>query len=72
MSIDYRKVPALLRSPINMNDSIHIIKTREFVEGYVLKSKWENFGPNSPMLVSDVQTEQGEDTYIKVKVVKCD
>jgi len=72
MSIDYRKVPALLRSPVKTEDNIQIIRTREFVEGYVLKSKWETFGPNSPMLVSDVQTEQGEDTYIKVKVVKCD
>jgi hypothetical protein len=69
MSIDYRKVPALLRSPVNLNDTITITVKREFIEGYVLKSKWKDFGPNSPILVSAQEVENGDGEFIKVKVI---
>lgn len=65
-----RKVPALLQSKTNLTDNVNISVKREFIEGYVLATKWRKFGPESPMLVSAQETEiGGVDTYIKVKVI---
>jgi hypothetical protein len=72
MSIDYRKVPALLRSPVKTEDTITLTVTREFVEGYVLKKKWKDFGPSMPMLVSAQEVENGDGEFIKVKVIPID
>lgn len=63
-----KKVPALLQSRQPVTDSITVTTTREFIEGYVLSKKWKDF-PNTPVLVSPEQTEQGEDKYIKVRVI---
>lgn len=64
-----RKVPALLQSKTNLTDTVNISVNREFIEGYVLATKWRKFGPESPMLVSAQETEiGGVDKYIKVKV----
>ena len=59
----------MLQSKASLTDSISLSVKREFVEGYVLSRKLKDFGPDSPMLVSFQQTEQGEDTYVKVKVI---
>jgi len=64
-----RKVPALLQSKASITETISIAVKREFVEGYVLSKKLKDFGINNPMLVSANRPEQGEDTYIKVKVI---
>jgi hypothetical protein len=45
---------------------------REFVEGYVLKSKWMQFGETSPILVSAQEVENGDGGFIKVKVIPYD
>jgi len=72
MSIDYRKVPALLRSPVKTEDTITLTVTREFVEGYVLKKKWKDFGPSMPMLISAQEVENSDGEFIKVKVIPID
>lgn len=65
-----RKVPALLQSKTNLTDTVNISVNREFIEGYVLATKWQKFGPQSPVLVSAQETEiGGVDKYIKVKVI---
>jgi hypothetical protein len=53
-----RKVPALLQSKMSMADQMSMTLKREFVEGYVLKSKWMQFGETSPMLVSAQEVEK--------------
>jgi hypothetical protein len=67
-----RKVPALLQSKMSMADQMSMTIKREFVEGYVLKSKWMKFGETSPMLVSAQEVENGDGGFIKVKVIPYD
>ena len=65
-----RKVPALLQSKTVMSDQMTMKVTREFIEGYVLKVKWDNFGNESPILVSAKEVENGDGEFVKVRVYK--
>jgi len=65
-----RKVPALLQSKTVMSDQMTMKVTREYIEGYVLKVKWDNFGDQSPILVSAKEVENGDGEFIKVRVYK--
>jgi hypothetical protein len=67
-----RKVPALLQSKTSVSDQLSITVNREFIEGYVLKSKWSKFDNTSPILVSAEEVENGEGGFIKVKVIPYD
>jgi hypothetical protein len=67
-----RKVPALLQSKASFTDSITMSVKREFIEGYVLKSKWGTYGETSPILVSAQPVENGDGDFIKVKVIPYD
>jgi hypothetical protein len=65
-----RKVPALLQSKTVMSDQMTMKVTREYIEGYVLKVKWDAFGDQSPILVSAKEVENGDGEFIKVRVYK--
>jgi hypothetical protein len=65
-----RKVPALLQSKTVMSDQMTMKVTREYIEGYVLKVKWDTFGDQSPILVSAKEVENGDGEFIKVRVYK--
>jgi hypothetical protein len=67
-----RKVPALLQSKMSLSDELSMTLKREFVEGYVLKKKWAQFGETSPLLVSAQEVENGDGEFIKVKVIPYD
>jgi len=67
-----RKVPALLQSKTSVSDQLSITVNREFIEGYVLKSKWSKFDSTSPILVSAQEVENGDGEFIKVKVIPYD
>ena len=67
-----RKVPALLQSKASFTDSLTMSVKREFIEGYVLKSKWATYGDASPVLVSAQPVENGDGEFIKVKVIPYD
>lgn len=67
-----RKVPALLQSKTSVSDQLSITVNREFIEGYVLKSKWSKFDSTSPILVSAQEVENGDGEFIKVRVIPYD
>jgi len=67
-----RKVPALLQSKTSVSDQLSITVHREFIEGYVLKSKWSKFDSTSPILVSAQEVENGDGEFIKVRVIPYD
>lgn len=60
-----------------MKDSLSVVDVFSMTverEGYILKRKWNDFSPESPMLVSFQPTENGlpygeGSEYIKVKII---